>query len=180
MLLQIVVVVALSTLVCARWYTIDSITTLVNITGCSAQVAEEYDLFFEGSYSNFYRSIQNYATSNGHAADIQDFSVQALTDNVKVVSTSVYKPNSKAMRLNVLFSPLKSNIGATKFRFEYTILNFLSTREKTNELTWNTKWKVPVLLVNTTIYYEKPVAAENIQIEAGSKDDIYKSQSTVR
>jgi hypothetical protein len=179
MLLRLVVVV-ISTFVCARWYTINSILTRVNITDCNAKVVEEYDLFFEGSYSNFYRSIQNYATSDGYAADIQNFSVQALTDNIQVVSSSIYKPNSKAMRLNVLFSPLKSNIGATKFLFEYTIVNFLSTRDKTNGLTWNTKWKVPVPIFNTTIYFEKTVAPEDIQVEDSSNDAIHKSESTVR
>jgi hypothetical protein len=179
MLLRIVAVIVISAFVCARWYTINSITTRVNITDCSAKVVEEYDLFFEGSYSNFYRSIQNYATRDGYAADIQNFSAQALTDNVQVVSSSIYKPNSKAIRLNVLFSPLKSNIGATKFRFGYTIVNFLSTNDKTNGLTWNTKWKVPVPLANTTIHFEKPVAPEDIQIEP-SNYIFHKSQSTVR
>jgi hypothetical protein len=159
----VILLYVLANVLSQRSYTLNSVESFITLNGdCSATVGEIFELNFNGSYSNFYRSIQDRTTSDKHPVSITDFKVTALTDNVIV--TKIYNiRTTNAVRLGTVFSSNTTTIGLTRFMFNYTVINFLSQNPRQNKFIWNNKWEVPVSILNTTVTY--PWSVPNNSIE---------------
>jgi hypothetical protein len=164
-----------------RSYTINSVSSTILVKECSAIVTEDFELFFNGLYSNFYRAIQDYTTSTQRQAQISNYGVIAQTSNVQVVGTTIQRPNNVASRINVQFSSSLSDLGLTRFRFIYTINNFVGVNSDTKEnyFTWNTKWQMPVGVVNTTINFSTAQDSSTLTVTSTQSVPILKSDSQV-
>jgi hypothetical protein len=164
-----------------RSYTLNSINSTVIVSSCSATVSEVFELNFNGVFTTFSRAIQDYTTSTQSQANIVQYSVVALTSNVQVVATTITRPSSATTNLNVQFSSPLSSVGLTRFQFDYTIINFVSTNIGSNQNTfiWNSKWQLPVPAISTYITISPPTNETNIDVISSNPATIQKQNSRV-